>query len=80
MADLSLVRSQLEYACVTWDPYYLNDISNFENIKNKAARFVKQCYSKYSSVIRMIHELCWKNLQERKDIRLTMLYKIVNEI
>ncbi len=29
----------------------------------------------------MTHELGWKNLQDRrKDIRLTILYKIINEI
>ncbi len=47
----------------------------------KAARFVKQYYAKYSSVTRMIHEHGWKNLQDRrKNIRLTMLCKIINEI
>ena len=81
MAYLSLVRSQLEYACVAWDPHKIKDISNLEKVQRKAARFVKQDYSKYSSVTRMIQELGWKNLQDRrKDIRLTMLYKIANDI
>jgi hypothetical protein len=81
MAYLSLVRSQLEYACVAWDPHKIKDISNLERVQRKAARFVKQDYSKYSSVTRMIQKLGWKNLKERrKDIRLTMLYKIVNDI
>jgi hypothetical protein len=81
MAYLSLVRSQLEYACVAWDPHKIKDITNLEKIQRKAARFVKQDYSNYSSVTRMIQELGWKNLQERrKDLRLTMLYKIVNDI
>ncbi len=62
MAHLSLVRFQLEYACVTWDPHHLKDISNLEKIQRKAERFVKQDHSKYSSVTRMIHELGWKNL------------------
>ena len=81
MAYLPLVRSQLEYACVAWDPHKIKDISNLEKVQRKAARFVKQDYSKYSSVTRMIHGLGWTNLQDRrKDIRLTMLYKIINEI
>jgi hypothetical protein len=73
--------SQLEYACVAWDPHKIKDISNLEKVQRKAARYVKQNYSKHSSVTRMIQELGWKNLKDRrKDIRLTMLYKIVNNI
>ncbi len=50
-------------------------------MQRKAARFVTQDYSKYNSVTRMIHELGWKSLQDRrKDIKLTILYKIINEI
>ncbi len=63
------MRSQLEYTCVAWDPYQIKDISNLEKVQRKAARFIKEDYSKYNSVIRMIHELGWNNLQDRrKDI------------
>ncbi len=51
--------------------------------QRKAAKFVKQNYFnlKYKSVTRMIQEHGWENLQDRrKDIRLTMLFKIINEI
>ncbi len=67
-------------AYVAWDAYQINNISNLEKCK-KAARFVKHDYSKHNSVARMIRELDWKNLQDRrKDRRLTILYKIINEI
>ncbi len=78
MVNLSLLRSQLGYARVVWDQLQIKYISNLEKLKRKAARFVKQDYSKYNSVTRMIHEPGWKNLQDRRrDIRLTMLYKII---
>ncbi len=63
---LSQLRSQLEYAYVVWDPYQIKNISNLEKVQRKAARFVKQDYSKYNSVTRMIHELGWKNVQDRR--------------
>lgn len=42
---------------------------------------VKQDYSKENSVTRILHELGRQNQQDRsKDVRLKMLYKIINEI
>ncbi len=38
----------------------IKDIANLEKVQRKAARFVKQDYSKYKSVTRMIHEVVWK--------------------
>ncbi len=66
MAYLSLVRSQLEYAYVAWDPHHLKEVSNLEQVQRKAARFVKQDYSKYSSVTRMIHERGWKTYKREE--------------
>ncbi len=78
MVNLSLLRSQLGYARVVWDQLQIKYISNLEKLKRKAARFVKQDYSKYNSVTRMIHEPGWKKLHDRrKDVKLTMLYKII---
>ncbi len=55
--------------------YQIKGNSILEKVQRKAARFVKKDYLKYNSITRMIHELGWKNLQDRqKDIRLTMLH------
>ncbi len=62
---LSLVRSKLEYACVSYNPISNKNISILEKVQREAARFVKQYYSTYNSVTRMIHELGWINLQNR---------------
>ncbi len=75
-----IVRSQLEYAHVVLDPYKIKYISYLDKVQRKAARFVEQDYSKYNSLTRMVNEFGWKNLQNRRKDRLTMLYKIKNEI
>ncbi len=51
--------------------------SNVENLLRKTARFVKQYYSKYNHVARMIHIVGWKNIKDRrKHIILTMLHAV----
>ncbi len=54
------MRSQLEYAYVAWDPYQIKDILNLEKVQRKAARFVKQNYSNYKRITRLIQDLGWK--------------------
>ncbi len=39
---------------ITWDTYQIKDILNLEKVQRKAARFVKQDYSNYNSLTRMI--------------------------
>ena len=86
-AYMSMVRSILEYACEIWDPYEQKNIKAIERVQRRAARFVKNDYrtylqdeQRYNSVTKMINELGWKNLAERRrDIRLTLFYKIINE-
>ncbi len=36
LAYVSLVRSQLEYTCVVWDPYQIKDVTNLEKVQRKA--------------------------------------------
>ncbi len=77
-AYIALIHSVLEYAAVVWDPYLKKDINHLESIQNRSARFVCNNYSWESSVSAMKNELEWLNLAERRrEIRLTMLFKIV---
>ena len=71
----SLVRSMVEYSCSVWDPHLEKDIHNIEMIQRRGARFVAQNY-----VHNMIKDLNWSPLELRREARLTMFYKIINDL
>ena len=80
-AYISLVRSVLDYSSTVWDPFLQKDIDRLESVQRSAARFVKSDYRRTSSVSGMMEELGWKPLhQRRKELRLTLLFKIVNDL
>ena len=66
----------MEYAASVWDPYHLNDIQALEKVQRRAARWVMNDYSWYSSVSAILHSLNWPSLQLRRRIsRLQTFYK-----
>jgi len=78
-AYLTLVRPQLEYASAVWDPYYNSHIQQLEKVQRRAARWINNDYSRFSSVTAMLNELSWPSLQTRRKIsRLQILHKILN--
>ena len=58
-----------------WSPYTQANINKVEAVHRRAARWVTNDYSSYSSVTQMINSLGWRSLEHA---RLIMFYKIVN--
>ena len=74
----SLHFAPLEYCAAVWDPYLTKDINTLENIQRRAARFIIQDHSRFTSVSSLLKDLNWAPLKDRRrDIRLAMLFKIV---
>ena len=42
-----MVRPQLEYTSIVWDPIYNNDVHRIENIQRRAARWIMKDYRSY---------------------------------
>ena len=76
MAYNSLVRPQVEYASVVWSPYTKDNINKIEKVQRRAARWVTNDYSSYSSVTDMLSNLGWRSLENRRtDTRLAMFLR-----
>ena len=77
----TLVRPSVEFASTVWDPYTQKDIHKVEMVQRRAARYTLNRHHNTSSVTSMLHQLGWTSLQDRrKQQRLTMLYKIQNDL
>ena len=75
----SLVRPILEYASSAWDPHTSKNIQQLEAVQRRAARFVMGDYKTTSSTSKMISDLGWESLQQRRsDTRLVMMYRITH--
>ena len=76
LAYQSLIRPKFEYSVGIWDPPTVKDINKVESVQRKAARFVTSDYGQKSSVTKMLKDLEWPSLQQRrKDLKLTLFYK-----
>lgn len=74
----TLVRPNVEYAATIWDPYTKQNIDKLEQVQRRAARFVNGDYSTYNSVSKMIKDLNWPSLQQRRqNMKVIMMYRIV---
>ena len=75
----NLSSPHLEYASAVWSPYTKENIGKIEKVQRRAARWISNDYSTYSSVTDMLSNLGWRSLENRRiDARFTMFYKIVN--
>ena len=73
----AFVRPLLEYASSVWGPYTQKSIDKLEAVQRCAACFVLNRYHNTSSVSRMIDQLRWPSLeQRRKTTYLGIMYKI----
>ena len=80
-AYFSLICSFMEYGATVWDPYqkYTND--KVERAQCRAPTFVKNWYTRYSSVSDMLDELGWPPLSQRRQVaRLILFYTINNDL
>jgi len=78
-AYLTYVRPQTEYCTTIWDPNTKENIDKVEKVQKRAARFTKNNYEQQASPTKMIKELKWPPLkQRRQDTSLIIYYQIVH--
>ena len=58
----SLVHPQVEYAASAWSPWFARDKAQIERVQCRAAHYVYNTYSRYSSITAMLQSLDWEPL------------------
>lgn len=78
----SLVRSQLEYGCPIWFPYYKTHIDRLERIQRRFTRFIfRKFHIPYINYDARLKILNMKSLfQRRTEADGLVLYKLVNNL
>jgi len=80
-AYLTYVRPIVEYVSDVWSPYLQYHIQQLEMIQRRAARFVFNDFSKYSSVTSLLNQLNWPSLQLRREqSSLIIFFKIIHNL
>ena len=75
----TVVRSGLEYGSTIWSPHEAKLINSLESVQRRAARWAVARYRRTDSVSRMLEELGWKTLEQRRfHDRLIMMFKIIH--
>ena len=83
LAYTSIARPKLEYSATVWDPHTQKDSDILEKVNRRAARVVykKSFWDQDVSPTKLIKELGWKTLAERRQQqRLCMMFKINNKL
>ena len=65
------------FASTVWSPHQKYQIDKLEAVQRKAARFIKNCWSReQGTVTKLLVDLKWDTLQVRREkARLLMFYK-----
>ena len=69
----------MEYTSTIWDPHTQKDIDCLEKTQRCCTRFVYQDFQRTSSVTKMMTQLGWESLAERRAMaKGTMMYRAVH--
>ena len=81
IAYKTIVRPRLDYCSSVWDPYQKVHQDSLEKVQRRAARFVTKEYRHTCSVTKMLQNLGWETLQDRREkSRLLTLFKETHNI
>ena len=72
-------QERLKYSSSVWDPHTPDNITKIEKVQRRAARFTTNTYTRESSVTKLLQNLKWTPLSERRArSKSTLFYKALN--
>ena len=72
----SLVCPILKYSCTVWDPAAQKDIDRTDAVRRRATRFALNRHQKTTSVKKMLQELDWPSLEQRRRTACTTRHAV----